>query len=151
MPTMPKQIEASKSPLSADGPVEFTGVKLANLPGVWPEVYPLLSRALDEGQTLVDVSKALIAQDAQLWIAASPFNVEAACVTEIITKGTRKYCNIWLCAGSGINNWIGFLSVIEAWASENNCDAMMIEGGRTGWRRFLTDYKIKKITLAKEL
>lgn len=72
-------------------------------------------------------------------------------MTEIITRGNRKYCNVWLTGGTGVNNWLYYLDTIEAWAKEQGCDAMLIEKARTGWKRLLPAYKTKTIQLVKDI
>lgn len=118
---------------------------------VWNEAAPLLKPALGEGETLEQVYSDLLARKAQLWIAATETEMTAACVTEIFTRGKRKYCNIWLTGGLGLNNWMHFLETIEEWAKENGCNAMLISHARTGWKRLLKEYRMKTITLTKDL
>lgn len=131
--------------------VQCTGVSKENLARVWARVAPLLIPALGEGEQIEHVTPRLAIGTAQLWIAADLRTIQAACVTEIATKGTRKYCNIWLAGGTGVNNWLPYLKNVEAWAKENGCDAMLIEKARSGWKRLLPDYKTKTITMTKEL
>ena len=147
MPTMPKPIEALDTQLSVD----CTGLPPDLILKHWAEIEPLLLPALMNGDTIQHVLGSLMMRKAQLWIAATPKNIEAACVTEIYTRGGKKYCNLWLAGGRGVNNWLYYLKTIEAWAQEHGCDAMIVEAGRRGWQRLMTDYKIKTITLMKEL
>lgn len=118
---------------------------------VWHKVGPLLKPALGDGETLEGVLTELMARRAQLWIAAHETDINAACVTEILTRGSRTYCNVWLTGGNGVNNWVHFLDTIEAWAKEQGCNAMLIDRARSGWKRILKQYKTKTITLTKEL
>jgi len=131
--------------------VRCTGVLPENIGFVWLDAVPFLEKALGEGETIRDVAVRLCAGSAQLWIAADADKMHAACVTEIVNRGERRYCNIWLAGGSGLNNWLSYLPTVEAWAKSNKCHAMLIEKARLGWTRILPDYKTKTIQMVKEL
>lgn len=111
----------------------------------------MLERALGEGERLDIVLGRLFLKTAQLWIGADEDEIHVACVTEIVSRGDRKYCNVWLAGGNGVNNWLWYLDTIEEWAKEQRCDAMLIEKARIGWRRLLPEYKTKTIQLVKEI
>lgn len=131
--------------------VECTGVIEDHIGIVWKDAAPLLEKALGEGETMEQVLAALFQKRAQLWIGADETEMHVACVTEIIRRGGMLYCNIWLTGGRGVNNWLYFLNTIEKWAKEQGCDAMLIDRGRKGWPRLLPDYKIKTISLVKDI
>ena len=111
----------------------------------------MLIPALGEGETIDVVLGRLFLKTAQLWIGADETEIHVACITEIVAKGDRKYCNIWLTGGKGVNNWIYYLDTIEQWAKEHHCDAMLIEKARIGWKRILPEYKTRSIQLVKEI
>lgn len=111
----------------------------------------MLEKALRGGETLDDVHKALSIGKAQLWIAATATDLRGVLVTEIYRRGEMLVCNIWLCAGRGINDWFHFLPTIEEWAVSRGCKAMRIDRARPGWQRLLRAYRIKTIALEKEL
>jgi hypothetical protein len=131
--------------------VQCTGIGDADLGLVWSRVKPLLIPALGEGEMIEDVLTRLFLKTAQLWIGADESKIHVACVTEIVTKGGTKYCNVWLTGGTGVNNWLYYLDTIEAWAKEQGCDAMLIDRARTGWKRLLPRYKTKTISLVKDI
>ncbi len=131
--------------------LEFSGVLDAQIWAVWHTVSPMLSPALGEGETPEQLLADLMARRAQLWIAASEHGIHAACVTELVRRGERFYCNVWLTGGNGVNNWVHFLDTIEEWAKEQGCDAMLIDRARPGWKRLLNGYKTQTLTLTKEL
>lgn len=131
--------------------IACTGILEDQLGLVWKDAAPLLEKALGEGETLEQVLTALFQKRAHLWIGADEKGIHVACVTEIVRRGGTLYCNIWLTGGKGINNWLYFLETIEAWAREQGCDEMLIDRARTGWPRILKDYKIKTISLAKDI
>lgn len=131
--------------------IPCTGILEDQLGLVWKDCAPLLQPALGEGETIEKVLAALFSKDAQLWIGATEDEIQVACVTELVRRGGCLYCNIWLTGGKGVNNWLYFLETIEAWAKENGCDGMLIDRGRKGWQRLLPEYKIKTISLVKEI
>jgi hypothetical protein len=131
--------------------LDFTGVLDADIFYVWPLVSSMLEPALGEGETLDEVFASIAAHKAQLWIAANNNGIDMACVTELVQRGERFYCNIWLTGGTGVNNWIHFLDTVEEWAKEQGCDAMLIAMARPGWKRLLKSYKTQTISLTKEL
>jgi hypothetical protein len=69
----------------------------------------------------------------------------------LVRRGGKLYCNVWLSGGDGVNNWVHFLETIEAWAKERGCVAMTIDRARPGWKRLLKAYKIKTVTLVKDI
>lgn len=131
--------------------IDCTGITEDQLGLVWKDAAPLLEKALGEGETMEQVLTALFARRAQLWIGADETELHVACVTEIVRKGGTLYCNVWLTGGKGVNNWIYFLDTIEAWAKEQGCEEMLIDRARSGWKRLLPNYKIKTISLVKEI
>lgn len=131
--------------------VQCTGIDDEYLGAVWMRCVPMLKPALAEGETLQDVLRRLYLKTAQLWIGADETEIHVACVTEIVSKGERKYCNVWLAGGKGVNNWLWYLDTIEEWAKAQGCDAMLIEKARTGWKRLLPEYKVKTVQLVKEI
>jgi len=61
----------------------------------------------------------------QLWIVFdSKSNIKAVVTTEIINYPKKKVCRIITLGGQEIDNWLHSISVIEAWAEENECHAM---------------------------
>lgn len=131
--------------------IPCTGVLSDDLGRVWADCVPLLTPALNGMATIEQVLAAIFSKDAQLWIGADESGIQVACVTELVRRGGCLYCNIWLTGGRGLNNWMYFLETIEAWAKEQGCDAMLIDRGRRGWGRLLPEYKIKTVTLVKDI
>ena len=127
------------------------GVLSDDLGLVWKDCAPLLTPALNDGATIEQVLTAIFAKDAQLWIGSDNGEIQVACVTELVRRGGCLYCNVWLAGGRGVNNWIYFLETIEAWAKEQGCDAMLIDRARRGWGRLLPEYRLKTVTLVKDI
>ena len=134
-----------------DSNLEMSGVLDAQIWAVWHVVSPMLIPALGEGETPEQVLADLLARKAQLWIASGERGIYAACVTELVQRGERFYCNIWLTGGNGVNNWVHFLDTVEEWAKDQGCSAMLIDRARPGWKRLLKDYRTQTLTLTKEL
>ena len=131
--------------------IGFTGVGSDEIARVWLPAARLLRPALSEGASLDHVLQALYNQTAQLWIAATETELQMACVTKIVTRGTRKVCNIWLVGGIGVNNWLHYIETIEEWAKEQGCDAVVMEQARIGWQRLLKGYKPLSMALERKL
>ena len=144
-------MSANVSKKSVNNRIPCQGVLSDDLGRVWKDCAPLLIPALHDGTTIENVLTAIFAKDAQLWIGSDNGEIQVACVTELVRRGGCLYCNVWLTGGRGVNNWIYFLETIEAWAKEQGCDAMLIDRGRRGWGRLLPEYKIKTVSLMKEI
>jgi hypothetical protein len=131
--------------------VQCTGINDEYLGVVWSQCSPLLIPALGEGETIEMVLTCLFQKTAQLWIGADETDIHVACVTQLISRGGKRYCNVWLTGGKGVNNWLYYLDTIEKWAGEQGCDAMLIDRARIGWKRLLPAYKTKTIQLVKDI
>ncbi len=86
-----------------------------------------------------------IAGTTQLWFAWSGV-LEASAITRI----DKTRCILIVCGGKNMDNWLGLLDGIEQWAAKNGCKSLRIYG-RKGWARKLTDYRITRFILDKEL
>ena len=103
------------------------------------ELEPALERSGNE-HTLDDVDAALMANEAQLWVAP-----KSTAVTEI----TRDL-NIWLYGGS-LDDLEGLEASATAWAKAMGLDSISIEG-RKGWTRALKRLGyVEKTILVKDL
>jgi hypothetical protein len=131
--------------------IGFTGIEVDDLGKVWLQAKKVLEPALGEGKTIDEVLTRIFRKEAQLWIAATPTELQAACVTEIKIKPHSKVCNVWLCGGKGVNNWVHFLDTIEEWAKEQGCEALTIDHARLGWQRLLKRFKAKSIALERKI
>lgn len=145
---MQTQIALSNTPRL----VKFTGVLSNQIAPIWNDVSDFIQGGLAEGEELTGIMTRLAMKECQLWIAKDGDKIIAACITELVTIGNRKVCNVITVGGIRMNEWLGMsLTTIEAWARENSCTAMRFPEIRPGWQRVLKDYHITKINLEKAL
>jgi hypothetical protein len=118
----------------------------------WPHVSPLIRTAMERGAItdFGEVSDAVLAGSALVWIAWSGATIEAAAVTQLSTVGGARFCTIVACGGRRRDEWLPLLAGLERYAKAESCKAMRIFG-RRGWERLLPDYKSARILLEKKL
>lgn len=128
----------------------FTGVPAEHIDNIWQYVEGEIKRLCDVDGLYApeDIKKSLKERSMQLWVYA-PKDLQALCVTEIITYPRMKICKVGA-AGNKRDDWHGFMSVIEAWAREQGCDKMHIHA-RKGWAKVLTSFRIPAFIFEKEL
>jgi hypothetical protein len=98
-----------------------------------------------------DVVEAdVLTRGAILWVAFVEGRPTAAAVTQIDTTERSKVCTILACGGEHIENWIGFLPIIEGYARQFGCDCVRLMG-RKGWARILKNYRTDKVILERRL
>lgn len=94
----------------------------------WPLVLPFVQLALEQGLgecDAPDVLKALMSGNAQLWLAVEGDDrVQGIAVTEVISHPQRKICNLFLVAGTGLDQWASGLRYIESWAIAKGCNGL---------------------------
>ena len=138
----------------------FTGVAAAEVDALWPSVaahfegVAARSRGRFSGQ---DWRRSFIDRSRQLWVAHAPAGaaigeVRAVLATELRQYPGRQVAALAACAGSGREDWTGFLAVVEAWARTQGCAAIEAQA-RPGWRRVLAPYgyAATHVILEKEL
>jgi hypothetical protein len=125
--------------------VTFTGIPANRIKDFWLQAEPLLEKAIARGsdETTVSVLIALCQGARQLWAAFTGPDMETmlmAVTTRIVTTGAgRKICEIAHIGGTGIERWLQFLPVIEAWAESQGCGLVRLIG-RRGWVRMLAQF-----------
>lgn len=82
----------------------------------------------------------------QLWLITGD-EIMGVVVTRIYRTGV---CQIELCAGHDINQWLHHLEKIEQWAKARNCTDIEVVG-RKGWQRMLKGYDLEAVILRKKL
>lgn len=116
----------------------------------YPFVEEWLQQAIDfagdryaDGEVLRDCKRGT----RQLWLVWEN-NILGAVVTKIF--GRARVCQIELCAGEGIDEWLHLLSELEGWALNQGCAEMEVVG-RLGWIKKLKDYDKRAIIMRKKL
>lgn len=138
----------------------FTGVPAAEVEALWPGVAAHFAgiAARSRGRFAPrDWRRAFRDRSRQLWVAHEPAGtaigeVRAVLATELRRYPGRRVAALVACSGSGREDWIGFLSLVEAWARAQGCAAIEAEA-RPGWRRVLAPhgYAATHVILEKEL
>ena len=103
------------------------GVRADEIMAFWSEIAPLIEKltARTGGRfRAVDLAKAVIARDIQLWAALDDGHVSAIATTEIINYPQRRIGRFLATSGEDIERWIGHVGAIEEWARQNGCTAM---------------------------
>lgn len=129
----------------------FTGIESRDVWAIWGSVSGFIQDGLAEGESLTRILERLTIKTCQLYVAYDDEKIIAACVTEIVTLGSRKVCNIISIGGSQREKWLPHLATLEAFAKSHGCTAMRFPEIRPGWQRVLKDYTLTKITLEKAL
>lgn len=119
---------------------------------IWPRVDGLIFTAMKKGGigSFAAVQRVVLEGKAQLWLAISGQEIEAAAVTELMQTEWRLSCNVLACAGREMERWVGLLDKIEDFARVEGCSVVHITG-RHGWERVLTAYRPTRVILEKRL
>jgi hypothetical protein len=118
---------------------------------IWPHVRGYIAAAVDRcrNATEQDIAEALSLQQALLWVRTDGERLEAACVTQLIETPDGLACDVMACGGR-CEDWQAAFAPIEAYANDEGCTTVRIEG-REGWKRLFPDYRLSSITLTKRL
>ena len=104
-----------------------------NVPALWDDVMPELSRAVDNTQgryTMASVYESLCCADMQLW--RTP---DMVVVTSIYIYPEYKACCVLFMAGHDRETWVPAVKeVISDWARAHGCKRIELFG-RKGWER----------------
>lgn len=125
------------------------------LPQVRPVLWPLLERAeaIDGGRcTAEQIFDAISDAQSQLWLVLAGGAVLGCCITAIRNYPNLRACDVELCAGENVADWLHLLTTdVEPWAVQHNCAVMEIHAARPGWQKLLPDYKLRRVELEKHL
>ena len=119
-----------------------TGIPLSALRGAWPELGPLLERAIRSSPDKPDVLAELLGRRADLWGIYKEGKAVAAVVT---AKQEDGRCLAWLVGGSRMRDWAQpFLATLAVAARANGCWAIW-GTGRPGWARVIPKLGFQRI------
>lgn len=93
---------------------------------VWEKVKPLISAACEHNNNRYnseDYIKNIKVGRMQLWIALAN-EIKGIAITMIVNFPRKKCCVIDVFTGSGLEELLEFLPLIERWAIENGCKQM---------------------------
>lgn len=121
---------------------------------IWPQLEPLVIKVLrkhEKDYTLESIKDLLHKKEVQLWTSYNG-QLEAFVLTHIVIYPNHKICEIFMCGGSNLDNWLDYMSNIEEWAKSIGCKYISLQG-RFGWERKLSPigFKKTKIIMQKEL
>jgi len=89
----------------------------------------------------------------QLWVVWDGEQVIAAVMTRIIrlkSADDAKACQITAAGGLSVHRWKDLISTIEAFAKQEGCRKVTIEG-RPGWERLFKSYRRTRVVIEKEV
>lgn len=137
------------SALSAS--VETVCVDPERVAEIWPHVRPFIISAVERGGNVTEqqLVEALSLRKALLWVRTDGRQLSGAGVTQLITTPLGLTCDV-MAYGGGCSHWPSAFAPIEAYAKDEGCAAVRIEG-RKGWKRIFPDYDLTSITLTKRL
>ena len=110
-------------------------------------IKPAFDNSLTDYET---IANAVMAGDMLLWLAWDGTEIYAACVTQLGTSNGRRFCLIVAVGGRDMSRWLYLVNRLEQYAKDEGCQSIALIG-RRGWERELPEYKVKRVTLEKEL
>lgn len=117
----------------------------------WGIAAPFIRSAMEIGEgDFATTERHVLEGKALLWFAVEGGDILGAGVTQIVPDHKGKVCNLVAIGGEDWWRWGHTIEKIEGYARNEKCNAVEI-CGRPGWGRRLTDYRVKNVTLRKEL
>ena len=141
--------------------MKLVNIPSSNLDDVWSLVKKDISEALSYSGNHTDaqfVYDTIKQSKMQLWVVwdkekeATIDKYYGVVVTEIIKRKLIQSCNIFIVTGRHRQKWQHLISVLEDFATENNCTNMELIA-RKGWQRIMEqfDYKQTHVVLEKQI
>ena len=124
-----------------------------DVPYFWEKIHPHLElmEPHSEGELAPeDFYEAITNGDMQLWTAIKDNEIMASMVTQIVPYPRKRVLRIISIAGEGMDQWIGYIPLIEDWALSMGCTSLEC-WGRKGWLKVLKDWKCSYHILTKDL
>ena len=141
--------------------MKLVNIPSSNLDDVWSLVKKDISEALSYSGNHTDaqfVYDTIKQSKMQLWVVwdkdkeATIDKYYGVVVTEIIKRKLIQSCNIFIVTGRHRQKWQHLISVLEDFATDNNCTNMELIA-RKGWQRIMEqfDYKQTHVVLEKQI
>ena len=141
--------------------MKLVNIPSSNLDDVWSLVKKDISEALSYSGNHTDaqfVYDTIKQSKMQLWVVwdkekeATIDKYYGVVVTEIIKRKLIQSCNIFIVTGRHRQKWQHLISVLEDFATENDCTNMELIA-RKGWQRIMEqfDYKQTHVVLEKQI
>lgn len=128
-------------------------VNTENITPLWPQVLPLVERALARIDTLdaEDVRKALLASQSHLWIQWSG-EVDAALLTEFVAYPKGIWLRLGLMGAKPKTpvRWDEFERAVNDWGRAHQCKGKEV-WGRFGWAKRYADARRDFVVLRQSL
>ena len=124
-----------------------------DVPYIWEKIHPHLEsmEPHSEGELAPeDFYEAITNGDMQLWTAIKDNEIMASMVTQIVPYPRKRVLRIISIAGEGMDQWIGYIPLIEDWALSMGCTSLEC-WGRKGWLKVLKDWKCSYHIITKDL
>ena len=113
----------------------LNGVDYTQIPYVWNNIIHLLRPAIKRARgrfTEESIFESLKHREMQCWISTVDNEIEAVCITQILTYPGIKVLSLPIVGGKNRHNWLCFQDTFEQFAIANGCQEL--EGyARTGW------------------
>lgn len=123
----------------------------AHVADIWPQVKTFFESAYAETDlAMPDVLGWLEREAGHLWVVVDGSRAVAALTTSFEDRPSGKSLRLVSNGGVGLDGWVAYLAEIEAFARENQCVKVVMDG-RRGWERVFRDYSPKRVTLEKVL
>jgi len=120
------------------GPFGIDPVKPEHVAAVWPEVEPLLARAIkraDSWDTLADLRDNVDKGNTILWLICTGNSLVAAFITGVVGTPRGRLLQAVILGGARMSEWFEqFESKLRDIARAENCAAVFF-AGRRGWKR----------------
>jgi hypothetical protein len=139
-------------PLAGSVSVEAVYCDHETVVTVWPKVKHYIQRAFDRADIgrFDELEADLFKNYASLWLAMVNGEIHGAVITQVYLTEKSKVCMVQAAGGSGLNNWLGLLPTIEAYARTMKCDCVRF-WGRKGWARVVKGYIVERVMMERRL
>lgn len=120
---------------------------------VWVYAAPFIRTAMDRGGMgdYGQVEREAREGGSLLWMAWDGTEALAAAITKLtVDRSGFKECTIVACGGKRMPEWIEHINGLERFARAEGCRRVSIYG-RPGWKRVLSNYRISKVILEKDI